>query len=85
MDLKIIKNVAIAAAYKGGELLCNSLGKISIVNKKGAIDSVTEADIGSEKRIIETIRAAISESCHSCRRERHEQGRGGNGVDYRSA
>jgi len=59
MDLKIIKNVAIAAAYKSGELLCSSLGKISKINKKGAIDLVTEADIGSEKLIIETIRAAF--------------------------
>jgi myo-inositol-1(or 4)-monophosphatase len=56
MNLEIVKNVSIDAAYKGGEVLRAYLGKISKISKKGAIDLVTEADIGSEKEIIQTIR-----------------------------
>jgi len=57
MDLKLVKRVGIAAAYKGGKVLRSHLGRISKINKKGAIDLVTEADIESEKVIKETIRA----------------------------
>ena len=57
MDLEIIKRVGIAAAYKGAGVLLSHFGRISEINKKGAIDLVTKADIGSEKAIIETILA----------------------------
>lgn len=57
MDLELVKRVGISAAYKAGKVLLSSLGRISVINKKGAIDLVTEADTGSEKVIIETIRA----------------------------
>jgi hypothetical protein len=52
MDLERVNRVAIAAAYKGADVLRCQLGKISHVDKKGAIDLVTEADIGSEKKIL---------------------------------
>ena len=57
MNLEIVKRVGIAAAYKGAGVLLSHFGRISEINKKGAIDLVTKADIGSEKVIIETILA----------------------------
>jgi myo-inositol-1(or 4)-monophosphatase len=59
MDLEFVKRIGIAAAYKGGSVLQSYRGRVSIVNKKGAIDLVTEADTGSEKAIIETISNAF--------------------------
>ena len=59
MNLEPQKRVAIAAAFKGGGVLRSYYGKISSIGKKGAIDLVTEADIESEKIIIETIRKAF--------------------------
>ena len=56
MDLEHVKRVGIAAAYKSATVLNSYFGKISGVNKKGAIDLVTVADTESEKVIIETIR-----------------------------
>ena len=55
MDLELAKRVGIASAYKGGNVLRSLCGKLFKINKKGAIDLVTEADTGSEKVIIETI------------------------------
>ena len=57
MDLEHVKRVAVAAAYKGARVIMPFYGRLSKINKKGAIDLVTEADIGSEKIIIETIKA----------------------------
>ncbi|MBC2714480.1 MAG: inositol monophosphatase [Desulfobacteraceae bacterium] len=57
MDFEQIKNTGIGAAYKSAEIINNYLGKLTSVNKKGPIDLVTEADIASEKNIIETIRS----------------------------
>ncbi|MBC8394116.1 MAG: inositol monophosphatase, partial [Deltaproteobacteria bacterium] len=56
MDLEYVKRVGIAAAYKGAGVLRTFLGRISKVNKKGAIDLVTAADTTSERVIIETIK-----------------------------
>lgn len=56
MDLELVKKVGFAAAYKGASVLNSSFGKISHINKKGAIDLVTEADTVSEQTIIQTIR-----------------------------
>jgi len=56
MDLELIKKMGIAAAHNGAEILLDRLGRISEIEKKGAIDLVTEADIGAEKVIINTIR-----------------------------
>ncbi len=56
MDLKSVKRVGIAAAYKGAEVLKANFGKKCKVQKKGAKDLVTESDTESERLIIETIR-----------------------------
>jgi len=58
MDLEHAKRVGIAAAYKGQTVLLSHYGRVK-VNKKGAIDLITEADTGSEKTIIETIKKAF--------------------------
>jgi len=52
MDFDRVKRVGIAAAYKGGIILRSYLGRLSSINKKGDIDLVTEADIGSERVIM---------------------------------
>ena len=59
MDLMLAKRIGVAAAFKAGCMLQSHLGNISIINKKGAIDLVTEADTDSEKIIIETIQQAF--------------------------
>lgn len=55
MDMKSIQRVAIKAAYRSGRILNDHLGRLKHVDKKGAIDLVTVADIESEKAIIKTI------------------------------
>lgn len=57
MPLDTIARVALQAADRGGRILCRCFGNLSRVEKKGRIDLVTEADLASEKAIIETIRA----------------------------
>lgn len=59
MNLERIKTVGIGAAYDGGRVLRSFLGKIKTPEHKGAIDLVTEADLGSEKTIIAVIRKAF--------------------------
>ncbi len=59
MDLKTIKRVGIAAAYQAGEILRHYYGRTFETHKKGLADLVTEADIRSEKLIIEMIQAAF--------------------------
>jgi myo-inositol-1(or 4)-monophosphatase len=61
MDLELVKRIGIAAAYKGGEVLMAHFGKISRIDKKGAIDLVTEADIESESAIINTIKNVFTD------------------------
>ena len=59
MDFGEIKSTAIAAAHRGAKVLMDKLGRLSEINKKGAIDLVTDADTASEKVIIETIHTAF--------------------------
>ncbi|MBW2574320.1 MAG: inositol monophosphatase [Deltaproteobacteria bacterium] len=59
MDLEHAKRIGIAAAYKGQGVLLSHYGRVFKVNKKGAFDLITEADTGSEKRIIATIEKAF--------------------------
>ena len=59
MDLARVKQVGISAAYKGAEILQSYFGNITRVNKKGAIDLVTEADLRSEEKVVSTILAAF--------------------------
>jgi myo-inositol-1(or 4)-monophosphatase len=49
-------NFAIETAREAGQILLDKLGKIT-VSKKGDINLVTEADLASEKLIIEKIRS----------------------------
>jgi myo-inositol-1(or 4)-monophosphatase len=59
MVLEKVKRVGIAAAHKAADVLCSHYGRLEHIDKKGAIDLVTEADLASEKVIIETIRSAF--------------------------
>lgn len=59
MDLEKIKSVGLAAAARAGEILREYWGKTHAVEKKGAINLVTEADLASERAIIETIRTTF--------------------------
>ena len=59
MDMERIKQVGIAAACNGGNVLKTHFGRLGAVKKKGAIDLVTEADIQSEEAIIDTIAKAF--------------------------
>jgi myo-inositol-1(or 4)-monophosphatase len=57
MDLNAIRRVAVGAAHRGGEVLRSRFGTPLSVSRKGPIDLVTEADIGSEAEIVSAIRA----------------------------
>ena len=57
MDLNYIKNVAIGAAYGSAAILNRFFGRLSGIAQKGPDNLVTEADVASEKQIIETIRS----------------------------
>ncbi|MFZ2631840.1 MAG: inositol monophosphatase family protein [Desulfosalsimonadaceae bacterium] len=56
MDLERIKHTGIGAAYKSAAILNHYLGNLTSVQKKGPTDLVTEADVESERMIIQTIR-----------------------------
>ena len=60
-DLESIKRIGIGAAFKAGEILRSRFGKITDIVKKGEIDLVTEADIESEKAVIDHIRQKFPE------------------------
>jgi len=55
MDMEQIKRVGVAAAVNGGRVLGEHFGKLRSIRKKDVIDLVTEADLGSEAAIIDTI------------------------------
>lgn len=59
MDLGRIRDVGVAAAARAGEILLNFWGKTLTVEKKGAINLVTEADLASENAIIQIIRGVF--------------------------
>ncbi len=61
MDLELIKRIGIAAAYKAGGVLMSYYGKAFRIDKKGAIDFVTEADTESEGVIVETIQNVFAD------------------------
>lgn len=58
MDFEQIKKTGIRAARQAGEVLNSYRGAQLNIRKKGAIDLVTEADMASEKVILDTIRSA---------------------------
>lgn len=57
IDLEHIKNTGIAAAYGSAKILRGHLGRLASVQKKGPKDLVTEADLESEKYIVDQIRS----------------------------
>lgn len=57
MDFNEIKNTGIRAAYTSAKILNHYFGNLSHIQKKGPNDLVTEADMASQNRIIEVIRA----------------------------
>src|SRR5688572_30630160 len=50
-------NFAIQTARDAGRVLADKMGRALQVSNKGAIDLVTEADLASEKLIIERIKS----------------------------
>ncbi len=77
MDLEHAKRVGIAAAYAGAQVLRDRFGNISQINKKGAFDLLTEADTGSEKKIIATIRQAFPDHAILAEESGANEGTGG--------
>ena len=61
VNLEKIRTVGLAAATEAGEILRHYWGKNHTIEKKGAIDLVTEADLASERAIIRLIRTAFPE------------------------
>ena len=57
MDVNLLQQTALAAAYHGGSYIRERLDRTRQISHKGDIDLVTEADLGAEKRIVDTIRA----------------------------
>lgn len=51
-----MKELAITAAKEAGEILLDGFGKIKRIDTKGLRDLVSNVDIASEKKIIETIK-----------------------------
>ncbi|MCU0614885.1 MAG: inositol monophosphatase [Desulfobacterales bacterium] len=61
MNIENVKHIGLAATWEGAKILRKYFGKLTGVNKKGAIDLVTEADLESEKAIISIIHTAFPE------------------------
>lgn len=57
MDLDRAMQVALRAAYRGAEALRSAMGGGIQIQKKGLRDLVTDADLASEREIVQTIRA----------------------------
>ncbi|MBI9084090.1 MAG: inositol monophosphatase [Desulfobacterales bacterium] len=55
MDLQQVKRIAVAAAFSGGRILLSHFGNRFRIEKKSANDLVTEADIASERIIVDII------------------------------
>lgn len=74
MDLNEIKNTGIRAAYTSAKILNHYFGNLSHINKKGPNDLVTEADMASQNRIIEVIRAKYPAHSILAEESGYEQG-----------
>ncbi len=57
MDQGLVKRIGIKAACESAGVLHSHFGNLVEIKKKGSIDLVTEADVRSEKIIIEIIRS----------------------------
>jgi myo-inositol-1(or 4)-monophosphatase len=56
-DSTSLRDLAERAARRAGEVLCRRVGNSGPIDRKGAIDLVTEADHQAEALIIETLRS----------------------------
>lgn len=61
MDLSVVRTVALAAAAQASGLLKESWGKTHDVREKSAKNLVTEADVASERAIIEIIKGSFAD------------------------
>lgn len=59
--MKDFLEIAVAAAYAGGEVLMRKFGGELQIRHKGVVDLVTEADQAAEERIVGVIRQKYSE------------------------
>ncbi len=75
MDLKYLKDVAVAAAFQAGTLIRTKLGRITKVEHKGAIDLVTEVDREAEALIVAVIRGQFKDHAILAEERGREQGR----------
>jgi myo-inositol-1(or 4)-monophosphatase len=57
MNIENVSRIGLAAAYRAAGVLRAHYGNLSGVRKKGETDLVTDADIASERVIVETIRS----------------------------
>jgi myo-inositol-1(or 4)-monophosphatase len=80
MDLAALQRTAIKAAFEGATELKAYFGKLESVAKKGRIDLVTQADLASESKIIETIRSRFCD--HSILAEESGRSGGENAVRW---
>ncbi|MBW1820113.1 MAG: inositol monophosphatase, partial [Deltaproteobacteria bacterium] len=55
--------VAAEAAKAAGDILRNMLGRVNRIKKKGAIDLVTDADLKSEKAVLDILRDRFPDDC----------------------
>lgn len=61
MNLDRIHQVATKAAFAGGKVLQSYHGQLTRIDKKGEVDLVTQADIESEKAVIQTIQNTFAD------------------------
>lgn len=80
IDLEAVKRAGIGAAFKAGDVLRSRLGKITEINKKGEIDLVTEADLESEKAVIDFIKRKFPD--HSILAEESGEDRRVSGAEW---
>ena len=59
MDREQLLRAAVAAAREAGDLLLDRLGRVTGIEKKGAVDLVTEADTASERLLVLRLAAAL--------------------------
>jgi len=80
MDLGLIRRVAARTAQQAGDVLRSFHGNLKDVRKKGEIDLVTEADLASEKVIIDAIRGTFPE--HGILAEESGETKGDNRLQW---
>lgn len=80
MELEPIKRAGLAAAFKGAMVLRARFGRLLEIRKKDVTDLVTDADLQSEKVIIETIREQFPD--HGILAEESGRQAGSNGCQW---